>query len=100
MKQYTSWKQEIYISSLYINNNSVAQTSSAHARLYHDAAGEVVEDGCLQVKVLPPDDGVGQGQLQEERLEDCDLLTGCQTETLVWEAESLCLPGGDGVRDS
>lgn len=41
---------------------------------YHDAAGQVVEDGCLQLKVLPPDDGVGHGELQEEGLEDCDLL--------------------------
>lgn len=67
---------------------------------YHDAAGQVVVDGCLQFKVLPPDDGVGHGELEEERLEDGDLLTRSQAKTLRGQTESLRLPGGDGVWDS
>jgi len=66
---------------------------------YHDAAAQVVEDGRLQFEVLPPDDGVGQGELQEEGLEDGDLLTGGQAETMGGQTESLRLPGGDGVWD-
>lgn len=67
---------------------------------YHDAAGLVVVDGCLQFEVLPPDDGVGHGELEEERLEDGDLLTRSQAKTLRGQTESLRLPGGDGVWDS
>ena len=67
---------------------------------YHDAAGQVVEDGCLQFKVLPPDDGVGQAELEEEGLEDGELFTRSQTKTLRGQTESLRLPGGDGVWDS
>lgn len=67
---------------------------------YHDAAAQVVEDSCFQLKVLPPDDGVGQGQLKEKRLEDGNLLTRSQTKTLRGQAEGFCLPGGDGVWDS
>lgn len=43
---------------------------------YHDAARQVVEDGCLQLKEFSPDNRVGHGQLQEEGLEDLKLLTG------------------------
>lgn len=67
---------------------------------YHDTTGQVVEDGCLQFKVLPTDDGVGQGELQEEWLEDLDFFTRSQTKTLRGQTESLCLPGSDGVWDS
>lgn len=66
---------------------------------YHDAAGQVVEDGRLQFKVFPPDDGVGQTELQEEGLEDGDLFTGGQAESLRGQTEGLRLPGGDGVWD-
>ena len=67
---------------------------------YHDAAGQVVEGGCLQFKVLPPDDGVGQAELEEEGLEDGELFTRSQAKTLRGQTESLRLPGCDGVRDS
>lgn len=50
--------------------------------------------------MLPSDDGVGQGELEEEGLEDGDLFTRSQAKTLRGQTESLRLPGGDGVRDS
>ena len=37
--------------------------------LYHDALGEVVEDGGPEDEHLATDDGVGQGEAEEERLE-------------------------------
>ncbi len=73
---------------------------SCKSILYHDAAGQIVEDGGLQFKVLPPDDGVRQAELEEEGLEDVDLLTRSQAKTLRGQTESLRLPGGDGVWDS
>lgn len=66
---------------------------------YHDAAGQVVEGGCLQMKVLPPDDGVRHAELEEEGLEDGDLFTWSQAKTVRGQTESLRLPGGDGVWD-
>lgn len=36
----------------------------------HDAFGQIVKDSGLQLKKLPTDDGVRQGELQEEGLED------------------------------
>ena len=50
--------------------------------------------------MLPPDDGVGQAELQEEGLEDREVFTRRQAETLRGQTERLRLPGGDGVRDS
>ena len=47
---------------------------------YHDAAGQIVEDGSLQNKSLSPDDGVRQAELQEEGLEDFELLGRSKTE--------------------
>ena len=67
---------------------------------YHDAARQVVEGGCLQFKVLPPDDGIGQTELEEEGLEDLELFTRSQAKTMRGKTESLRLPGGDGVWDS
>lgn len=64
---------------------------------YHDAFFQVVEDGCLQFKVLPADDGVRQAEFKEEGLEDCDLFARSQAKTLRGQTERLCLPGGDGV---
>lgn len=66
----------------------------------HDAAGQVVEDGRFQLKVLPSDDGVRHGELKEERLEDGERFTGSQAKSLRRYAESLRLPGGNGVWDS
>lgn len=66
---------------------------------YHHATGLVVEDGCLQFKLLAADNGVRQAELQEEGLEHSDLLPGSQAKTLRGHTESLCLPSGDGVRD-
>lgn len=62
---------------------SIHSSLTASEHLYHDAAGQVVEDGRLQLKLLPPDDGVGQGELQEEGLKNLDFLAGGQTKTLV-----------------
>lgn len=67
---------------------------------YHDAVGQVVEDCCLQFKVFPPDDGVGQAEFKEEGLEDLDFITRSQAKTRRGQTESLRLPGGDGVWDS
>lgn len=67
---------------------------------YHDALGQVVEHGGLQLKVLAPDNGVGQGELQEEGLEHVELHARSQTKAIRGQAESLRLPGGDGVWDS
>lgn len=64
---------------------------------YHDAAVQVVEDCCLKVKLLPSNDGVGEGEIHEERLEHSDFLLRSQTETLGGQTENLRLPGGDGV---
>lgn len=66
---------------------------------YHDAAAEVVEDRGLELEVLSSDDGVGQGQLQEERLKHGELFPRSQTETLRRQTEGLGLPGRDGVGD-
>lgn len=44
--------------------------------MYHHASGLVVEDGCLQFKLLAADDGVRQAELQEEGLEHGDLVLG------------------------
>lgn len=68
--------------------------------MYHDAFGQVVEDGCFKFKVLPSDDGVGQRELEEEGLEDSELFTRSQAETLRRQTEGLRLPSGDGVWDS
>ncbi len=65
----------------------------------HDALGQIVEDGGLQLKRLPTDDGVRQGELQEEGLEDCQLNRRSQTETFGGQAERLRFPCGDGVRN-
>lgn len=43
---------------------------------HHHASGLVVEDGCLQFKLLAADDGVRQAELQEEGLEHGDLVLG------------------------
>ena len=67
--------------------------------VYHYTAALVVEDGRLQLQVLPSDDGVGEAELQEEGLEDDQLFGRGQAKTLLWQAEGLSLPGGDGVRD-
>ncbi len=66
----------------------------------HDAFGQIVEDCGLQLKRLPTDDGVRQGEFQEEGLEDCQLNRRSQTETFGGQAERLRLPCGDGVRNS
>lgn len=64
---------------------------------YHDALGQVVKHSGLQLKVLSTDDGVGQGEFQEEGLEDSELHWRSQAEAARSQAECLCLPGGDGV---
>lgn len=64
---------------------------------HHHAAGLVVEDGGLQLKLLAAHNGVRQGELQEEGLEHSDLLPGSQAKALRGQTESLRLPGGDGV---
>lgn len=41
-----------------------------------------------------------QSEIKEEWLEDGDLLARSQAKTQRGQTEGLCLPGGDGVRDS
>ncbi len=65
----------------------------------HDALGQIVEDCGLQLKRFPTDDGVRQGEFQEEGLEDGQLNRRSQTETFGGQAERLSLPCGDGVRN-
>lgn len=67
---------------------------------YHDVFWQVVKNRCFELKGLSTDDGVWQGELQEEGLENCELNWWGQTKALGGQAESLSLPGGDGVRDS
>ena len=66
----------------------------------HDTLGQIAEDSGLQIKRLPTDDGVWQGELQEEGLEDRQQSRRSQTETFGGQAECLSLPCGDGVRNS
>ncbi len=65
----------------------------------HDALGQIVEDCGLQLKRFPTDDGVRQGEFQEEGLEDGQLNRRSQTETFGGQAERFGLPCGDGVRN-
>ena len=51
--------------------------------LYHYTAALVVEDGRLQLQVLPSDDGVGEAEIQEEGLEDDQLFGRGQAKTLL-----------------
>lgn len=45
------------------------------------------------------DDGVRQGELQEEGLEDREVCTRSHAEPLGGQAEGVRLPGGDSVGD-
>lgn len=47
----------------------------------HDALGQIAEDGGLQLKRLPPDDGVRQRELQEKGLEYRQQSRRSKTET-------------------
>jgi len=66
---------------------------------HHDALGQITEDGGLQLKDLPTDDGVRQRELQEEGLENCQLSRRSETQTFRGQTEDLRLPRGDGVRN-
>ena len=66
---------------------------------YHNALGEIVEDSGLQLKLLSPDDGVGQRELQEEGLEDTKLSRRSHSQTSRGQTESVHLPSGDSVRN-
>lgn len=66
----------------------------------HDAFGQIAEDRGLQLKRLSTDNGVRQGELQEEGLEDRQQSRRSQTKTFRGQAERLSLPCGDGVRNS
>lgn len=47
----------------------------------HDALRQIAEDGGLQLKRLPPDDGVRQRELQEKGLEYRQQSRRSKTET-------------------
>ena len=92
-----------YPGNLWQSDFSVARPilcSECGSVSYHDALWQVVKNRCFELKGLSTDDGVWQGELQEEGLENCELNWWGQTKALGGQAESLSLPGGDGVRDS
>lgn len=66
---------------------------------YHDAFSEIVEDSGLERERLPADDGVGQGEADEKRLEGGQPDAGRHAEAHGRDAERPSGPLGDGVRD-
>lgn len=66
---------------------------------HHYALGEVIEDGSFQREHLPSDDGVGQGEADEERLEGGEPGVGRHTKTSRGDTEGAGCPFGDGIRD-
>ena len=95
-----NWTRSSLILTFLYRNLPYCIINSCKRIDYHDAAGQVVEDGCLEFKVLPPNDGIRQTQLKEKGLEHFDLFTRSQAKTLRGQTESLCLPSGDCVWDS
>lgn len=65
--------------------------------IYHDAFGEVVEDGGLEREHLPSDHRVRQREADEERLEGGEAGVGRHAEARGGDAESSGGPLGDGV---
>jgi len=66
---------------------------------HHDALGQKAVDRGLQIKRLPTDNGVWQGELHEEGLGGGQDSRRGQTKTFGGQAKRLRLPRGDVVRN-
>lgn len=77
---------------------SISSIRQVRLNSYHNAFGEIVEDGGFESEDLPSDDGVGQSEADKEWLEDSQPSVGRHAEAHRGDTKSSGCPLSDGVR--